>query len=248
MKDGSEGPARGHRLTHKQAVAIALTDTASKAEAQTPLQIQRRLLYRENAKEVLADLAVAGFPSIEEVGDLRRSGLDYRAAVRSLLKWLPRVSYLLLSEDIVRTLSVSFAKRLAAPAFLRFFREPPSVQDPLRPASSSPPKEHLRWVIGNGLGIFASPSLAEELLALALDRGFGHARYQIVAALPKTKDDRVAEVLVGLLHDRTVQVAAVDALGRMKFTPARASIEALLADSDKNARDHAKKALKRMDS
>jgi hypothetical protein len=38
---------------------------------------------------------------------------------------IPKVSYLMLSEDIVRTLSVAFAKRLAAPVFLRLFREHP---------------------------------------------------------------------------------------------------------------------------
>jgi hypothetical protein len=38
---------------------------------------------------------------------------------------IPKVSYLTLSEDIVRTLSVAFAKRLAAPVFLRLFREHP---------------------------------------------------------------------------------------------------------------------------
>jgi hypothetical protein len=42
---------------------------------------------------------------------------------------IPKVSYLMLSEDIVRTLSVAFAKRLAAPVFLRLFREPPALQD-----------------------------------------------------------------------------------------------------------------------
>jgi hypothetical protein len=154
--------------------------------------------------------------------------------------------YLMLSEDIVRTLSVSFAEKLAAPEFLRLFRSPPYLEDPLRPATSELPQEHLRWIIGNGLGIFAGPSLAEELIELALDRRFGHARYQIVSALPKIKDERVAEVLMSLLDDPTVRAAAIDALGKMKFMSARTSIEALLADPDKNVRDQAKKALKRM--
>ena len=101
---------------------------------------------------------------MEEVGDLRRRGVNYKAAVPILLGWLPRISYLLLVEDVVRTLSVGFAKNLVAPVFLRLFREPPSVEDPIRPKTSEPPEEHLRWVIGNGLGIFAGPSLADELI------------------------------------------------------------------------------------
>lgn len=42
---------------------------------------------------------------------------NYKAAVPTLIKWLPEVRYLLLSEDIVRTLSVGFAKKLALPDF-----------------------------------------------------------------------------------------------------------------------------------
>jgi HEAT repeat protein len=145
-------------------------------------------------------------------------------------------------------LSVGFAKKLAAPEFLRLFRDPPHLEDPLRPATSEPPKEHLRWIIGNGLGIFAGPALAEELIELALDRSFGPARYQIVSALPKTKDERVAGVLMGLLDDPTVRAAAIGALGKMKFISARTSIEMLLADPDKNVRDQAKKALKRINN
>lgn len=235
------------KLTHKQAVAIALADTAAKSAAETPLRAQRRLLYEESAEGILDDLAHVGFPGIEEVGDLRRRGLDYAAAVPVLLEWLPRASYLMLSEDIVRTLSVAFARRLAAPVFLRLFRVPPVVEDPLRPETSEPAQEHLRWVIGNGLGIFAGPSLAGDLIELALDRRFGKARYMVVEALPKTKDESVPGVLQGLLDDPTVAAPAIHALGKTRFTAARPTIEAMLSSSDKNVRDEARKALKRFD-
>jgi hypothetical protein len=249
MKEPQGGKVESSALTHKQAVEIALSDPAVRLAAdRSPLIAERNRLYEESAHGLLADLAAAGFAGIEKVGDLRRSRADYQVAVPILVEWLPKVSYLMLSEDIVRTLSVSFAKKLAAPEFLRLFRDPPHLEDPLRPATSEPPKEHLRWIIGNGLGIFAGPSFAEELIELALDRSFGHARYQIVSALPKTKDERVAGVLMGLLDDPTIRAAAIDALGKMKFMSARTSIEMLLADPDKNVRDQAKKALKRINS
>jgi HEAT repeat protein len=173
--------------------------------------------------------------------------MKYEVAVPVLLGWLPRVTYLPLAEDIARTLSVSFAKEQALPEFLRLFRDPPEVDDPMRPASSEPAREHLRWVIGNGLGIFASPPVADELIELALDRGLGQARTQIVLALPKTKDGRVADVLLSLLDDPTVSAFAVEALGKMKITAARGPIAKLLDHPDKNVRDQAKKALKRID-
>ncbi|MGH3391006.1 MAG: HEAT repeat domain-containing protein [Actinomadura sp.] len=230
-------------LTHGQAVEIALSGPAP----QTPLAARRRRLYAESAAGVLADVAAAGFPGLEEVGELRRRGQDYKAAVPVLLEWLPRVRYLLLAEDIVRTLSVGFAKKLALPEFLRLFRRPPEVADPIRPETSEPAEEHLRWVIGNGLGIFAGPAVADDLIELALDRGYGQARTEIVRALPKTKDERVPQVLLGLLDDPAVSAFAVEALGKLKFTEAREPIARLLGHSDKNVRDQAEKALKRID-
>lgn len=244
-KDGSgrEVPP----LSHKQAVELALSDPMAKSASETPLVARRRSLYEENAQGVLADLAAVGFSGIEEVGDLRRRRVNYRAAVPVLVSWLPRAGYLLLSEDIVRTLSVSFAKKQALPEFLRLFRRPPSVYDPMRPVTSEPPEEALRWVIGNGLGIFADPAIADQLIELALERRFGKARTQIVLYLPKTKDDRVGGVLLNLLDDPTVSAFAVQAIGKMRLAEAREEIASLLQHSDKNIRDQAKKALKRID-
>jgi hypothetical protein len=85
--------------------------------------------------------------------------MKYVRAVPVLLRWLPRVIYLPLAEDIVRTLSVGFAKKQALPEFFKLFRDPPQVRDLMRPATSEPAGEHLRWVIGNGLGIFAGPAV-----------------------------------------------------------------------------------------
>lgn len=247
MKEEHRIPAQGRALTRKQAVETALSDPVAKSAASTPLIERRRTLYAESARGVLADLAAVGFPGIEEVGELQRHGIDYRAAVPVLIEWLPKVRYLLLAEDIVRTLSVRFARKMALPEFLHLFRQPPAVEDPIRPKTSEPPEEHLRWVIGNGLGIFAGPSVADDLIEIALDRRFGQARTQIVNALPKTKDERVPAVLLSVLDDPTVAAFAADALGRMKFAEARASIEELLTHPDKNVRNQAKKALKRID-
>lgn len=234
-------------LSHKEAVQIALGDAGAMSATQTPLAVQRRRLYAESAEGILADLATAGFPDIEEVGELRRGGLNYKSAVPILVEWLPRAHYLLLAEDIVRTLSVGFAKRAALPCFLRFFRQPPAVEDPMRPKTSEPPEDHLRWVIGNGLGIFAGPPVSNDLIELALEREFGQARTQLVLALPKTKDPRVPDVLLGLLDDPTVRAFAIEALGKMKLKAARAIIAEMLDHSDKNVGDQARKALKRID-
>jgi HEAT repeat protein len=235
------------RLTHKLAVEKALNDPVARAAiASDPRVVQRRRLYAESAAGLLGELADLGF-RIESVGELSRQRMKYEVAVPVLLGWLPRATYLPLAEDIVRTLSVSFAKKHALPEFLKLFRDPPEADDPMRPATSEPAGEHLRWVIGNGLGVFASPPVADELIKLALARGFGQARTQIILALPKTKDGRVADVLLSLLDDPTVSPFAVEVLGKMKVTAARGPVSELLGHPDKNVRDQAKKALKRID-
>jgi hypothetical protein len=46
-------------------------------------------------------------------------------------------------------------------------------------------------VLGEGLGKFADPSVADELIELALDRTYGSARTSIVnPGLLKTKDEK----------------------------------------------------------
>ena len=243
-----KGPDHGsEQLTHKQAVERALNDPAARAaRADNPHVVQARQLYEANASSLLAELTELGL-EVESVGELARRRLKYQVAVPVLLRWLPQVSYLPLAEDIVRTLSVSFAKKAALSEFLKMFRQPPDVEDPMRPATSELPIEHLRWVFGNGLGIFAGPTAADDLLELALDRRFGQARTQIVLNLPKTKDDRAAEALLSLLDDPTVSAFAIEALGKMRHAPARGSIAGMLDHSDKNVRDQARKALKRID-
>lgn len=234
-------------LPRKLAVETALNDPAVHARlVDDPLVAERRRRYAQSASGVLADLTAAGFPGLDEVGGLQRLGVPYRAAVPILLEWLPKTGYLPLAEDIVRTLSVAFAKKQALPVFLALFREPPAVSDPQRSPLAEPAAEHLRWVLGNGLGIFADPSVANELIALARDRRYGQARTEIVAHLQKTKDSRVPDVLMELLDDPTVAAFAVQALGKLKYAKARSQIAKLADSPDRNVRDQARKALKRL--
>jgi hypothetical protein len=82
-------------LTRKQAVKVALNDPAVKEQlARNPLVAQRRLLYSEGAVGLFVDLATVGFADLDEVGELRRRGVNYKGAVPILLEWLPRVTYL----------------------------------------------------------------------------------------------------------------------------------------------------------
>src|SRR2546421_12719517 len=125
MSDDKE--ASSSRLTHDQLVEIALSDPAPRARlAENPLVARRRQLYADASAGVRTDLAAAGFPIAERVGELRQPGRPvYKAAVPVLLEWLPKVIYLGVVEDIVRTLSVPFARSQALPGFLDMFPESP---------------------------------------------------------------------------------------------------------------------------
>lgn len=238
----------GVRLTHDQAVEVALNDPVARAAlAANPRVAQARKLYADGASGLLADLATVGFPGISVVGELQRLG-DYRVAVPILVRWLGRVNYLPLAVDIVRALSVKFALDEAFPVLVDLFRVPPQFEDPLRPTTSEPPSEHFRAVVGSALSTFAGPSTGDDLISLAADRSYGEARALIVAALPKTKDPRVLGLLLRLLEDPTVAPFAVEALGKLKALSARERVADMLDSADKNVRDQAKKALKRIDS
>ncbi|WP_173132191.1 HEAT repeat domain-containing protein [Kibdelosporangium persicum] len=205
--------------------------------------------YMRAAAGVLRDLAAIGLPvlAVQDLYQLRLNfgppigskPIDYRAAVPVLLDWITKVDYPPLAHDILHAVSPGFAKKQARPVLLRLFTRPP--------AGSPFTLDNLRASLGISLGDFADPSVADEYIALALDRGHGEARSGIVQKLPKTKDERVPEVLLSLMDDSAVAPFAIQALGRIKYAPAKPHLERALDSEDWNVRTQAKKALKRLD-
>jgi hypothetical protein len=122
-----------------------------------------------------AALAAAGF-EVDSVGGLREqyesSTKPYRAAIPVLVEWLDRVEYPPLRHDIVRTLSVPWAKPEATQPLIDLFRAGP---------------EDLRWDVANAIEQIADPAKVEEVTALVRDRTYGDAREPLVRALGKIK-------------------------------------------------------------
>ncbi|GGM57259.1 hypothetical protein GCM10012275_30450 [Longimycelium tulufanense] len=260
-------------MSHREIVERIANDPGIRERVEATLaedpEVQEgRRLYAEAAGPLLAELQqlVPDLEAInhklEGVGDLyrvqvrhvdedgnetSRRPLDYRAAVPVLLEWLPKVRYAPLAEDIVSALSAPFAKKQARPLLLRLFRESLPVENPQRPDNTAYFREQLRWRIGETLGKFSDPTVADDMIELARDPSFGHARSQIVnPGLAKTKDPRVPEILLDLLEDPTVAPAAAQGLGRLRHTPAQPHLERALHSTDENLRYQAKKALKRL--
>jgi hypothetical protein len=188
---------------------------------------------KADAAPVVGELRAAGF-AIEGIADLFNRRLNYQKAIPILLAWLPKVTNPNVKEDIIRALSVKWAKRTVAAALLLVEFE--------RADDAS-----LRWAIGNALEVLATVEIADDLIRLATDRRYGRARQMVVLGLGKLKDARVVGALIDLLADEDVVGHAVIALGKLQARAARSRIESLLDHPKSWIRKEAKKALARID-
>ncbi len=186
---------------------------------------------------ILAELAEVGYET-RSLADLRHSGERYRDAVPVLVGWLPRVSDRKVKEEIVRALSVPWAKPAATRPMIDEFRRVDASVDPTGTG--------LRWSIGNALDVLADDSVFDELVELVRDRRYGKARQMIVLGVGKSKRPEAVDVLLSLVDDPDVDGHAVKALGKLKATSARPALERKLEDNRAWVRGEARKALARL--
>jgi HEAT repeat protein len=186
---------------------------------------------------ILAELAAAGY-RVRSLAELRHSGARYRDVIPILLRWLPQVTDHKLKGEIVRALTVPWARPAATGLMIEEFRR--------ADASVDPTGTGLRWTIGNALEVLADDSSFDELAELARDRRYGKARQMVVLGLGRSKRPEAAEVLIGLAGDPEVDGHAVKALGRLRAPAARAVLETKCSDERAWVRREAKKALARL--
>ena len=106
---------------------------------------------REDAAPLVADLRRAGF-EVDSVRELLTKKLDFRKAIPLLLGWLPRIANADVKESIRRTISVPFAKPMAARPLVNEFR---------RTQQSA---ALLRWAIGNALDVVADDGVTDDMI------------------------------------------------------------------------------------
>lgn len=192
--------------------------------------------YAVAAAPLLEELAAIGF-RVKTVGQLRQNRANYKGAIDVLLRWLPRVRDEHLKEDIVRTLSVPWAKPEAVAPLLTEFR---AVNDPAGTG--------IRWAIANALEVLADDRVLDDIVALVQEPKYGKSRQMLTLALAKMRDPRVIPVLVNLLDDEEVLGHAVIALGTLRAQSARGRIESLIRHRTAWVRKEAKKALAKIDA
>jgi hypothetical protein len=195
----------------------------------------RIAVNREAAAPIVKELVAAGFP-VNTVADLHNKRLDYPAAIPILLAWLPKVQNLDVKQDIVRCLSVPYAKPLAAEPLIDEFR---------RAEDESP--TGLRWVIGNALDVVADDAVLDDMMELARDGRYGKAREMLVAGLGNMSDERVIPLLLDLLKDDEISGHAIMALGKLKPRIARSHVEPFLKHPNAWVRKEAQKTIEKID-
>lgn len=183
----------------------------------------------------MRELATLGY-DLSTIGSLRRGKSRYDAAVPILVRWLPRIGDRYVKEDIIRTLSVPWAKA-ALPVLIEQYRTADDDQG-----------IGLRWAIGNALEVVADDTVFDDVVSLARDRRYGRAREMVVAALGNMRDRRTVRVLLELVTDDSVAGFAAMALGKLRAQEARPAVEQLLKHPKLWVRKEAAKALKRMEA
>lgn len=199
-------------------------------------RLQAMEQHRLAVLPVLEDLAAVGL-MYDSLDDLRESGLKYKAAIPVLLRWLPRISNGDVKESIVRTLSVPWARPVAAIPMIEEFRKAPD-----RSISS------LGWAIGSGLSIVADDSVFNEIAELVLDKRYGRSREMLAFALGRMRDPRAVGLLIELLDDEQMTGHALCGLGKLKPRPAgiRSHVEPFLNHPKAWIRKEAKKLLAKL--
>ncbi|PZR52670.1 hypothetical protein DNL40_11225 [Xylanimonas oleitrophica] len=183
---------------------------------------------------ILARLREVGH-DVASLADLRGSGVEYPKAVPVLVDALSATSEKKTLMEIVRALSVPWAKPAATGPLIDLFRR---VDDPTGLS--------LRWAIGNALDVVWDDSLFDELVGLARDRSYARAREMVVLGLARSKRPEAGDVLIELLDDPEVNGHAVKALAKLKLPRSKPGLQRMTTDSRAWVRKAAEGALKKL--
>jgi len=184
---------------------------------------------------ILASLGEIGY-FVGSLAELRHSGVRYRKAIPTLVAALLEVSETKTLMEVVRVLSVPWARPAATLPLIELFR---SVEDDTGLG--------LRWAVGNALDVTWSDDHFDELVELARDGAFGRSREMVVLSLGRSKKPEVGGVLIELLDDPIVSGHAIKALRKLKVPEARPGLERMLDDDRAWVRKEAQRALAALD-
>jgi hypothetical protein len=200
-----------------------------------------------DAAPIARELAALGF-DVEAPGDLYGQGLDYRSAIPLLIRWLPLIENPDVKGDLMRALSIEWARPAAAR---------PLVDELRRAVGMAGPEYELVCAdAANALSVVADDSIVDDVLELVQDeRVEVEARAMLVEALGNMTDPRAAQAVVQVLESpadawpqsRLLLVYGLGALRRFRRPETRGVVERFLEHRDREIRAEAARALKAID-
>ncbi|CAM2011193.1 HEAT repeat domain-containing protein [Acanthopleuribacter pedis] len=189
-----------------------------------------RAKYRVAAQGLFEDLHEVGC-YVSSLQELQEDKKGYLVAIPVLIKWLPKIDYDLLKEDVVRIMTNSWAKG-AAEVLIQEFQITTSEQH-----------KSYRWAVGNALSVIAQKKHFPELASIVQDRSAGSARQKVMKALAKTKHPDASQVLIEALRIGDEVGHVLNALRYLKARVPKALVEQYLNHEFPWVRKEAKKLL-----
>ncbi|MFC8887531.1 HEAT repeat domain-containing protein, partial [Streptomyces cinereoruber] len=152
------------------------------------------------------------------------------------------------AQVLLERASVAAASDVVIPQLATFIYRVPKAY--FAPESSIEEREfyaaRVRMFTGSMLGRLVCPEWADLYYTLAKDADLGADRFNIILNLEKTKRNDTGEVLLRALDDDTVRNFAAQALGALRYSPARERLESLSRNRDPDLRRAAHSALMQM--
>lgn len=193
---------------------------------------ERQRALRKNLpilRKVLVDLRGVGY-DVSLLSDLPELE-DGDPAIPVLVGWLKSLDNEDVKADVARALTFRS-------------RDPDLARVMITEFENARPGSYVQWDLGNAIGAMPQPELVDDLLRLSSNPDYGDARGQLVRALGRFRHNQaVAAALVELLSDRSVVVAAIESVGRLRVAEAVEPLRAWLDDDDEVVREQAREAL-----
>ncbi len=195
---------------------------------------QRQFSIEKNkldSQSVINDLEKIGI-HVELISDLYNKSVNYKNAIPILLKWLPLIDNLDVKESIVRSLSVPWAKHIAARPLVQEYQK-----------YDNKTYGSLKWAIANALSVVADDSVFIEIKEFLFDEENGDSRQMLAVTVGNMKKPEAEDLLIELIKNDIVVGHAIIGLRKIKSKKALPYIKRFENHPITWVRNEAKKAI-----
>lgn len=182
--------------------------------------------------ELLSRVNDLGYP-VSHLSQLAKCGVKYRDAIPLLVGSLDDLTSLSEKEDLIRALTVPWARPLATAPMISQFHQ-----------LSDDGTQLAAWTAGNALEVLWDDAYYDELADIGLNPSHGFAREMVVYGFRRSRHPLAPSTLERLLGDNDVNGHALKALLKLGVPEtSEEAIRALTTDDRKWVRKLALRAL-----